>query len=352
VADVRRIVAQAVAYPVGDAPAITIRTVASSKAAVRETPGLVVVGARELLAKELKPRREAVPGIVVAGLGLLAAKPKIGKSWLIYQAAVAIATGGDILGRTALKGDVLYLALEDGELRAQSRIRSILDRLGITNWPRDAAALDVAFNSERGDPLVDQVEGWIDTADEPSAVFIDVLQRIRPPSTGRKGQYELDSDDTNRVLKITQRHPDLALYVVHHDRKETGQDFVDSVSGTHGLTGGVDTTLVLRRGRHESNGTLDITGRDIRESLIHLAYDESSPYWSIDPLGGLTDAQRDIFDHVNANGAMGATALGAALGITRQAAYEAAERLLGMGALVKANGKYHVALSVSTRRAP
>src|SRR5262245_7648782 len=75
-----------------------------------------------------------VPGVIVEGLTLLAGKPKVGKSWLLLHAAIAVARGGFTLGDIhCIEGDVLYCALEDNLRRLQSRM---LKLMGATqDWP-------------------------------------------------------------------------------------------------------------------------------------------------------------------------------------------------------------------------
>src|SRR5262249_19836819 len=81
-----------------------------------------MVSLQELKAMTFEPLKYVVPGIFVEGLTLLAGKPKIGKSWLVLHAALAVARGGFTLGELHCKqGDVLYLALEDSERRLRSR---------------------------------------------------------------------------------------------------------------------------------------------------------------------------------------------------------------------------------------
>src|ERR1700674_538103 len=106
--------------------------------------GPVFIKASELLKKVLPEHRWAVRGVLAEGLGLLVGRPKIGKSWLALNVAVAIASGGRALGQIPVEaGDVLYLALEDNERRLRSRLTSILgndacpDRLTLsTSWPK------------------------------------------------------------------------------------------------------------------------------------------------------------------------------------------------------------------------
>jgi RecA-family ATPase len=74
--------------------------------------------------QEFPPLEYAVPGIIPEGFGLLVSPPKAGKSWLVCGIGLACATGGLALGRIHVeKRPVLYLALEDGQRRLQSRCR-------------------------------------------------------------------------------------------------------------------------------------------------------------------------------------------------------------------------------------
>src|SRR5216684_758457 len=78
--------------------------------------------AQELVMKKFKPIRWAIKNILPEGLYLLAAPPKIGKSWLALQIALAVGGGGKVLGQQAEQGGVLVLALEDSDRRLQSRL--------------------------------------------------------------------------------------------------------------------------------------------------------------------------------------------------------------------------------------
>src|SRR5689334_7969918 len=95
-----------------------------------QTPGLSAIklySARELMALKLPGIRWAVEDMVPEGLDMVIGKPKLGKSWLVFGLAVACVCGGRALGQIEVdEGDVLYLALEDGERRLQSRLRDIL----------------------------------------------------------------------------------------------------------------------------------------------------------------------------------------------------------------------------------
>lgn len=72
------------------------------------------------------PLEWTVEGILPEGMGLLAAPPKAGKSWMAANIGLACAAGGSALSKIPVKQrPVLYLALEDGHRRLQSRLRTL-----------------------------------------------------------------------------------------------------------------------------------------------------------------------------------------------------------------------------------
>ena len=109
-------------------------------------PAVETFTAADLMRMQLPEPRWAVNGIIPEGLSLLAGKPKLGKSWLALNIALAVATGGTALGSIHVEqGDVLYLALEDTKKRLQGRLDKLLHRQNAaaperltfaTLWPR------------------------------------------------------------------------------------------------------------------------------------------------------------------------------------------------------------------------
>ena len=87
--------------------------------------------AAELRLKTFPPLKFIVPGLIVEGLVILAGKPKVRKSWMALDIALAVAAGRFCLGdRKCQQGNVLYLALEDGDRRLQRRITKLLPTFG------------------------------------------------------------------------------------------------------------------------------------------------------------------------------------------------------------------------------
>ena len=216
------------------------------------------VTAADLMATELPPVRWGVRGVLPEGVTLLAGKPKLGKSWLALGLCVAVAAGGVALGtRQVEQGDVLYLALEDNRRRLQKRLGKMLcgpapEGLEIaTAWPK----LD-----EGG---VEALGAWLGEHPEARLVAVDTLAKIRPRTRGQN-VYQDDYAALEELLPLAAEH-EVAIVVVHHTRKMAAADPLDEISGSTGLTGGVDGVLVLKRDRGKADAVLHVDGRDIEE---------------------------------------------------------------------------------------
>lgn len=75
------------------------------------------ISAKELYDMDLPPIRFIVDGLLPQGLHVFAGPPKIGKSWLLLQIALAVASGKSLWGLETEQGTVLSLCLEDSKSR-------------------------------------------------------------------------------------------------------------------------------------------------------------------------------------------------------------------------------------------
>lgn len=221
-----------------------------------------------LMAQTFPPVRYVVPGIIPEGATLLVAAPKIGKSWLMLDTAVAAARGGRALGTVALgrPRPVLYLALEDGPRRLQDRLLA----LDVTEPPE---GLYFATSVAR-DEVIATVGRFIEShADHGPLVILDTLGKVMPAATAGENDYQRDYRIMGDLKALADRVPGGSVIVVHHTRKAAADDFLDSVSGTQGLAGAADTIMLLRRERGSDTGSLSVTSRDAAEGEYQVTLD-------------------------------------------------------------------------------
>jgi AAA domain/Transcriptional regulator, AbiEi antitoxin len=221
------------------------------------------------------PLTYAVPGIIPEGFTLLVGPPKIGKSWFVLACALAVADGGRALGSlSVVRCPVLYLALEDGNRRLQDRCRILL---GDDPIPAGFEYLTTVMPSL----IVPTIEQWLQRHDGAGPlVILDTLGKVMPPALSGESAYQRDYRIGSTLKRSADEHPGTSVLVNHHDRKATADDFVDSVSGTHGLAGAADTVITLTRARHETSGTLKVVGRDVAEGEYALTF-KSGAKWNL-----------------------------------------------------------------------
>jgi hypothetical protein len=237
--------------------------------------------ARALCDERFPPVQYVVPHLIPEGVTILAGRPKIKKSWLTLQIACAVAKGHFTLvtgnGESPPYGDVLYLALEDNKRRLQDRITQYYGALK-ENWPpRLTCALEWRRWDEGG---VDGIGEWCLAVSDPRLVVVDILELVRPPKQWGQTDYQADVAACKPLIRLCRDHPGLSVIVVHHDRKQDAGDPFDTVSGTLGLQGGVDTIALLKKAG--TNVTLYIKGRDLEEEVEKaVAFDRETCRWHI-----------------------------------------------------------------------
>jgi hypothetical protein len=218
-----------------------------------------------------------VDNLITQGVNLLVSRPKVGKSWADMEASLAVASeSGTVLGgKDVLHGAVLLLALEDNPRRLRERYRKLLGTGKIPD------RLTIWTQSKRlGDGVLDDIAQWIEGATGPRLVVIDTFARIRDLDHGGGNPYLRDYADMGRIKAIADRY-EVAFWVNHHERKMPADDWLDGVSGTAGLSAAADNILLLRRPRHDCDGSLHVTGRDVREAELGIRFDFDACRWSL-----------------------------------------------------------------------
>jgi hypothetical protein len=277
----------------------------------------VIRTAKELFSLELPEVKWIVDKLFPQGLGILAGKPKVGKSWLILHVALAVSLGGVALGSIGVeKGDVLYLALEDIERRLKDRLNKLLSG----GLPPDNFHYCTS-DWGKGLEAVTRIDKFLDEHKDTRLVVVDTLQKIRDPSQKGAGVYEQDYEAVSMLKCIADKHG-VAVIVIHHQRKATSDDVFDTISGSLGITGSADTIAILKKeARTKADGILHVTGRDVEESELALNFDANTGLWQL--MGGaeeyrLSKQRQEVIDFLkNSAKPMTPIAISKGLGKTR-----------------------------------
>jgi AAA domain/Bifunctional DNA primase/polymerase, N-terminal len=232
-----------------------------------------IANAEELKAMTFDPIKYVVPTVLCEGLTLLCGKPKIGKSWFLLHAAIAVANGGLTLGEIHCKqGASFYCALEDNERRLRSRI----DKLGL-GWPKGFFYCTELPRLGAGG--ADIIRNWIQEHPDARLIVIDTLAMVRALKKLDESSYQSDYLALLELRALANEFG-IAVAVSHHLRKAEADDPFDTISGTLGLTGAVDSMLVIKRDSY-GGYVLHGKGRDLVEIEKALTFNRESCVWTI-----------------------------------------------------------------------
>jgi RecA-family ATPase len=177
---------------------------------------------------------------------LIAGPPKIGKSYLALQLALAVAQGRPWMGRATTQGRVLYLQLDTPHELWRERLRELAEAGEDLSGP-------LYFVHPADQPLVTSVlqpEGraWLESAvreADPDLVIVDVLRELHTADEDSSTSMKTVGDALRAVFSGR------SLLLLHHARKPTleggADDPVISSRGSSYLPGRMDAVWLLQR---------------------------------------------------------------------------------------------------------
>lgn len=233
-----------------------------------------ITSLKEILNTDYPEPEMVIKDILPVGLTVLGGRPKIGKTNMGFQIAIAVATGKSFLGKDVSQGKVLYIALEDNPRRIQKRLRKqgVLESCEInftTDFPNYKSGGKEALKE-----IIEKKEYRLIIIDTSTRFFgtVDQMDLIQTSEIGGSLQ-EL-------VLKFDQ-----AILLIDHHRKQSNDTFnnpIDDLLGSTGKSAPIDTALGIYRTRGKQKATFMIVGREIEEQSFTLNFDKNSLTWEFE----------------------------------------------------------------------
>ena len=236
---------------------------------------LHTVSMTELYQTPYKSRPPIIDGLLYGGAYILAGAPKIGKSFLVAQIAYHISTGKKLWDYEVHQGTVLYLALEDDYQRIQSRMFMMYGVEDSSNLYFATAANKI------GNGLDEQLEFFINEHPDTKLIIIDTMQKIREVG-GEAYSYASDYEIIGRLKQFADKHC-ICILIVHHTRKQPAGDTFEMISGTTGLLGCADGSLLMQKKKRTAlEATIDVVGRDQQDQILYLSKDPNTQIWNLE----------------------------------------------------------------------
>lgn len=229
----------------------------------------------ELYQTAFRSRPPIIDGLLYAGAYILAGAPKIGKSFLVAQIAYHVSIGRKLWDFDVHQGTVLYLALEDDYQRIQSRMFMMY---GVNDTPN----LHFATAAGKiGTGLDEQLENFMREHPNTKLIIIDTMQKIREVG-GEAYSYASDYEIIGKLKQFADKHS-ICVLTVHHTRKQPAGDTFEMISGTTGLLGCADGSLLMQKKKRTAlEATVDVVGRDQQDQILYLSKDPNTQIWNLD----------------------------------------------------------------------
>ena len=286
--------------------------------------------------------------LLMDGLSIFAARQKAGKSWEALQLAIAVAGGPEHEGLEVIEhGQVLYIALEEPEVRTRARIRKLSSP---GDWLKRLAFVYQLLPLMNGG--AEQLRKLVRQC-EPRLVVIDTLTAL--VKAGGSKNSDVFRSQYSEVTCLRQMAEEFraAFFLIHHLRKALAGDPVEAVAGTGGITAGCDSILVLKR-KPEGRAELEITGREIAERTYALEFRSELPFgWRFIGDGAelaTSEEQREVLALLKEEGGLTPVQIATELGKPRGGVRMMLRRMAADGKIEKAGKQYrHSSLSMSYR---
>jgi hypothetical protein len=303
-----------------------------------------VINGAELLLKHFDPIRWYAQGIIHEGATLLSGDPKAGKSFFALQLACAIAAGDEfVFGNipVGVHGRVLYLAKDDGSER---RFKARLEALGCTAEAakRLDIILPIAIPTVQ-DGLIDLLRTKLDRQEDPYVlVILDTFGAVNDPKLS--GSVYRNEYSAMRPLQEVATEYRIGILVLHHTNKDKSNrgEAISSASGSHGVTGAVDSVLLLER--DQTGAKLIGRSRDGGDAHLTLKRRETGGWECVDapvPTMKCTKEQSEVTEVIRIRGAVTKEELASQLEISTETARRRLQRMVEYGMLVRlGDGRY------------
>lgn len=265
----------------------------------------IAISLYDLVTNPPTPPVPLVAGILNSGEGaILASAPNLGKSWIAFHMALAVATGQPFLGHfETTQGGVLYIDEEGSPYNDYERLTMLMEGAGIGST--DGIPLHLAINKSL---RLDKPDGRVAIRrmierHRPKLVIFDAMVRFH---RGDENNAQAMADLFDIPKKLQSAYGCAVLFL-HHLRKsginDDPHDLAERIRGSSDIQGHADATYVLRRGNESTDIQFHTTkqrnGPKFDPFSIGLLIDHEKMSTRLGYRGVLEDDQKNTQHSVN-----------------------------------------------------
>lgn len=235
----------------------------------------------ELTEENCRPPEFIIDNMIPVGMTFLSGAPKLKKSFLALQMAIAVANGEAFFGNATHQCDVAYFDLEGSRNRSFARTRNITTKL-----PSNLLITNETSKKLSGD-LIYSIRKMHQRRPSFRFFIIDTYSRARGEvKSGSANAYDADVAFLEPIQRMALEEG-IAIMFVHHDKKGAGlmADSFERLSGTMAISGSSDCVinLIAEGKRFDGKATLEYTPRDAKGGVMNLEFNEQYLEWMFVP---------------------------------------------------------------------
>ena len=286
----------------------------------------VTVG--DLLARDDAPLEFAVADLAPCpGTGLVLAAPKVGKTRLGFDCALAVSRGEPFIGRRTTRGRAVIFAFQESVPVVRQRLVELGaradDDLYLWTGPVPAGMRPI--------DLIRREAGNLDAR----YVLVDMLAHALPGiDVNEYGAMHAGMDSIKCLAEDLGAH----VAMTHHTRKSGGEHGAQSL-GSQAAFGGVDVEVTIAREPGTNSRYLSSTNR-VGSSIDHVECvlgEDGRIRLGVTRTGEL---EQDILDHIADQGAASKTSIRGAIKGRSELVGGAIDRLAERGLIVRSRGRW------------
>ena len=215
---------------------------------------------------------------------VLAGSPKVGKSFLVLDLCLCCDSDGKrkLFNYFPVEScGVLYLALEDTPESIRDRLETLAKpTLQFSRHVEPSEKMHIYFQWPRlGAGCLERIEAHLDAHPDTRLIIVDTLQLVRPSSRKGVNAYETDYEIIASFRRLAGARKVCILLLTHLRKGDgTNPDPFEEVTGSMGISGAADATIILKRKAGENKGKLYTRGRRVEDQAMQLAF--SDCVWS------------------------------------------------------------------------